>query len=169
MNLKLKNLALGIVLAGVFAGAASSQTPSGRRGEDPLSKSIREKLTEMRIDEEKEEYRELTERCEEAARLSEEIHESFTVNKKMTPKDREKLSQVEDLSKRIRKDLRAGKDKSKQKPPGSTAAAVKYLLESTAVLFEEIKNNSRHSVSVAAIQTSNKILKLVRFLKIRKD
>ncbi len=169
MRFELRDLGLTLFIISVCAITGFGQTSSGRQRETPLSKTIREKLIEMRIDEEKAEYQQLLERCEEAAKLSEEIHESYAVNKKMTSIDRKKLLQVEDLSKKIRKDLRTGKDKSTEKPPASIGAAVKFLQESTSMLFEEIKNNTRHSVSVAAIQSSNKILKLVKFLKIKKE
>jgi hypothetical protein len=46
--------------------------------------------------------------------------------------------------------------------------AFKVLQSNTVQLFDEIKKSTRYSVSVVAIQTSNMLLKLVKFIRFGK-
>ena len=80
---------------------------------------------------------------------------------------------------KIRKELGAEDDDASAKDPAAptveaepkpsnTEEAFSYLKSTTIKLVDELKKTTRFSVSVVAIQSSNTILKLVRFLRIRK-
>lgn len=136
------------------------------RGED-YPEQIREKLTELCIKEAKEDFQQLLDRGEEIATLTDELEISFAKNNGFTSVDREKIERVENLLKKIRKDLQADDDDDdeKESKPQSLIEAVHTLKEKTSDLFEELKKTSRYSISAVAIQSSNTILKLVRFIK----
>jgi hypothetical protein len=55
-----------------------------------------------------------------------------------------------------------GEDETKL---SSVADAVKILQEKTGSVLKEVKKMTRHSISVAAIQTSNAVLKVIRFIR----
>lgn len=137
---------------------------------EPLPKQVRERLMKLCIEENKKDFNKLIERSEQVAKLSEEIQTSYSENNKLSLEDREKLAEVEGLLKKIRKELRAKKDNKKDKEdiPESTLQALKDLKEKTTKLLGEIKKTTRHSVSAAAIQSSNAVLKIVKFLRFRK-
>lgn len=145
-----------------------AQDASGRRNQ-PLPDSIKEKMLEMKIKNEKEDFEQLIARSEEVVKLTEEIEVSYNEHNKLTNDDKEKLSKVDDLLEKIRKELRADKDKEKVKPPKSILSAIQSLREDTVTLLDEIKKTSRHSISVVAIQSTNAVLKLVKFLRFGKD
>jgi DNA-directed RNA polymerase specialized sigma subunit len=136
------------------------------RGED-YPEQIREKLTELCIKEAKDDFQQLLDRGQEIAKLTDELEISFAKNKGFTSVDREKIERVENLLKKIRKDLQADDDDNdeKESKPQSLIEAVRNLKEKTSDLFEELKKTSRYSISAVAIQSSNTILKLVRFIK----
>ena len=80
---------------------------------------------------------------------------------------------------KIRKELGAeGDDQPVVKDPAAPAEgepkpsnmeeAFNYLKSSTVKLVDELKKTTRFSVSVVAIQSSNTVLKLVRFLRFKK-
>ncbi|MCB1022905.1 MAG: hypothetical protein KDB79_00845 [Acidobacteria bacterium] len=159
---------LPFFIIAVFCIGFSARETFGQRDE-PLPDSIREKMIEMEIEDQKEDFQELVARSEEVVKLTGEIEVSYNENKKLTADDREKLSRVEDLLEKIRKELRARKDKEKIKPPKSMTSAVQSLREDTIKLLEEIKKTSRYSISVVAIQSTNAVLKIVEFLRFGKD
>ena len=154
-------------LCAVLAASVEAQVRRGGSPNDPMAKSIRDKMVEMRIKEEKKEFDRLVKRSEEAAKLSEEIQTSFSKNKRLTSADKKKLARLESLMKKIRRELRAGKSEEKRAPV-SKYLAVKRLQESTSTLFSAIKKTTRHSISVVAIETSHTVLKLVKFLRFGK-
>ncbi|MGI8668602.1 MAG: hypothetical protein ACR2J3_02010 [Aridibacter sp.] len=168
------NLILLFILLSVFSVCVNAQVNNcsniGENKADPYPEQIREKLTELCIKEAKEDFQELLVRGEEIAKLTDELETSFTKNNGFSSDDREKIEKVEDLLKKIRKDLRADDDDDdddkKEAKPKSLIEAVKTLKEKTADLFEELKKTSRYSISAVAIQSSNIVLKLVRFIKI---
>ena len=52
--------------------------------------------------------------------------------------------------------------------PSNLEEGFKYLQSTTTKLVDELKKTTRFSISVVAIQTSNNVLKLVRFLRLKK-
>ena len=169
MKLNLFKICLISVLISLFAIASSGQN-SGRRNNEPLPKKLRERLHKLKIEEEKKEFQKLLDRSEEVAALSKEIHTSFEENKKFTSKDSAKLKRVEKLLKKIRRELKAGKavDDDDKEKLNSISEALKSLQENTSKLFNEVKKTTRHSVSAVAIQSSNTVLKVLKFLRLKK-
>lgn len=142
----------------------------GENPRDPYPKQIKEKLTEMCIEKAKKDFQELLDRGEEISKLTEEIEDSYAKNKGFSKADKEKLERVEELIKKIRKDLRADDDNDddeKSAKPQTVLETVKTLKEKTFDLFEELKKTSRYSISAVAIQSSNSIMKIVRFLRFK--
>ncbi len=167
------NLIFLFILLSVFSICVNAQVNNcsniGESKSDPYPEQIREKLTELCIKEAKKDFQELLDRGEEIAKLTDELETSFTKNNGFSTEDREKIEKVEDLLKKIRKDLRADNDDDddkKEARPKSLVEAVKTLKEKTSDLFEALKKTSRYSISAVAIQSSNAVLKLVRFIKI---
>jgi len=154
----------------LFVCSADAQIFQDRNREQPLPDSIKERLVKLKIDEEKKDHDKLLKQSEEVAMLSEQIQISYTKNKVLTSKDQEKLDRVEDLLKDIRKELRAGKDDKKDKKEKLTSLndAISNLQQNTVKLYEEVKKTTRHSISVVAIQSSNTVLKLVKFIRFKK-
>lgn len=134
---------------------------------EPLSKHVKERMIELCIEENKKDFEELVARSEEVARLSEEIENSYRVNNSLSKDDKEKLERVEDLLSKIRKELRADydEDEESKKAPQSVVEAISMLQENTSKLLDEIKKTTRHSISAIAIQSSNTVLKVVKFLR----
>lgn len=142
-----------------------ASTPDGRpRREDP-PKGIKETLKKHEIERMKKEYEELLKNGEQAFQLSEEIEKSFEQNQRLSAKDKEKLNQLEKLLKKIRNKLGGDDDKEEEKL-SSFQTAIKSLKETAADLLEELKKTSRYSISAIAIQSSNSLLKIVRFIKL---
>ena len=159
-----------LILAGSFCAFAQiEQCPyidnPGRR--EPLSDHIKERMIELCIEDNKKEFEKLVARSEEAARLSEELEKSFNEQNSLTKEDREKLERVEDLLGKIRKELRADKDEGDDdnKMPETVMEGLKQLQENTGKLLNEIKKTTRHSISAVAVQSSNTVLKLIKFLR----
>ncbi len=138
---------------------------------EPMPENVRERMIKLCIEENKKEFKRLVTRSEQVAKLSEEIETSYSENKKLSSDDRKKLKKVEKLLKKIRKELRANNDKGdddEDEKPSSTLHAIKDLQKTTTKLLNEIKKTTRHTISAAAIQSSNAVFKLVKFLRFRK-
>jgi hypothetical protein len=159
-----------------FASVAVSaqfdaSTPSGRpRQEEDLPKSIKENLAKGRIDQEKKDYEELLERGDEALKLTEALEKSFATNKQLSTEDYKKLERLEKLVKKIRTDLGGDEDEAnnEEKNLSTVENAFKALQENTVKLVAELKKSTRHTISVIAIESSNMLLKVVKFLRFRK-
>ncbi len=148
-----------------------------RRGEpEPeLPKTIQENLVKLQIKQSVKEHEELLERGDEALLLTEKIDYSLEKNGKFTSADFENLERLEKVVIKIRKELGGDSDgeadeklsKEFAKNPDLTNA-FQYLRSSTEKLVTELKKTSRHSISAVAIQTSNTVIKIARFLRLRK-
>jgi len=172
-------LAGGISCFGQAADNKSSFVlKPGESEDDDKPKSFQETMVKLRIEKEKKDYDEMINRGETALRLSEELERAYTNNGKLTQNEVAKLETVEKLVKKIRNELGGddeGEDKESKGPPNEFTAseskltpgdAIKSFRETTVRLFEELKKTTRFTVSAAAIQTSNAVLKLARFLRI---
>ncbi len=137
---------------------------NGRPRNEELPKSVKETIAKGRIDREKKDYEELIMRGEEAAQLSEELEQSYSKNNQLTSDDQKKLERLEKTLKKIRSEL-GGDDDDDEGSPASTQTALKRLQNYTLNLVEELKKTTRYSISASAIETSNAILKLVRFIR----
>ncbi len=133
---------------------------------EPLSKQMKERMVELCIEETKKDFDRMLERTEELAKLTDEIEESFKGTNRLTKEDREKLEKAEDLLEKIRKELNADDDDDDDKDkPKDAVEAVQLLQETTYKLLDEIKKTSRYSISAVAIQSSNTVMRLVKFLR----
>lgn len=165
-----------VVLAGVttsYAQSAEDRTSSllGRPGEDERErpKSLKESLEKMRIEQEKKEYNQMLARGEEALKLSEQLEKAFAQNGKLTETDQARIANIEKLAKKIRSELGGndeGDNEAQERKSLSAAEAVKSLRSMTVSLYDELKKTSRFSISAAAIESTNALLKITRFLRI---
>lgn len=157
---------------------ASDPFPGNSRRGDPepeMPKAISENLAKLQIKQSVKEHEELLERGDEALLLTEKIDYSLEKNGKFTSTDFQNLERLEKVVVKIRKELGGDSDgeadeklaKEISKSPDLTDA-FKYLRSSTETLVAELKKTSRHSISVVAIQASNSVIKVARFLRLRK-
>lgn len=165
-------ISLGAIFVFVAVGQDLENCAYIRRlpGQEPLPDNIRERMMTLCIEEHKKEFQELIDRSEEVAKLTVEIDDSFQQNKKLSKDDKKKLKEIENLLKKIRKEMRADDDDDDddKEKPASTLEAIKELKVNTSNLLDEIKKTTRYSISAAAIQSSNSVLKIVRFLRFGK-
>ncbi len=116
----------------------------------------------------------MLERGDTALQLSLEIERSFTAQGYLTDTDRDKLQTVEKTAKKIRGELGGNdNDESIREILGpaagsNVAGAVSSLKAAATELCEELKKTSRFSISAAAIETSNSVIKIANFLRARK-
>ena len=154
----------------------NAQSDASNRGGSPqkedLPTGIKESLAKQRIERDKKDFAELLARGEEAVKLSNELEKSFTQNNQLSSTDQKKLDRLEKIVKKIRNELGAdGDDKSVElnEKPLSIINALKALQNNTVKLVDELKKTTRYSVSVIAVESSNFLLRVVRFLRIGKD
>ncbi|MGD9563945.1 MAG: hypothetical protein AB7F88_17830 [Pyrinomonadaceae bacterium] len=166
-----------------LAAGISAQTESrdpfdmGPPNEKQQPKAVREFIAKKRAEKSKKEHDELLRRGEELLALTGQLEEAFERNKQLTRDDQAKLDSVEELVERIRKSLGGdgdGADKpdedqlEKPRQPGTEHEAMTDLKQMAVKLVDELKKTSRFTISVLAIQSSNNVLKIVRFLRLKK-
>ena len=157
-----------LVLAGV--SLASAQTERNPQPKLDLPESMKENLAKRRIKDEEEEYQKLIKSSEEAVKISEELSKSYEENNKFSNEDQKKLEKLEKVVKKIRRDLGAEDDKEDEVNKPSTLINTLYTIkEKTSKLLIELKKTSRYSISVIAVESSNIVFKLVRFLRFSKN
>jgi hypothetical protein len=163
-----------LLLAGIgaFGQDAAQRTPGDRTDQqDDQPRTVRETMVKMRIDEEKKEYNEMLDRSKQAQKLSEELERDFAAKNELTKDDYDRLANLEKLVKKIRGTLGAegsdlgDSDDDEDAIPKNPADAMKALGSFTSKLVDELSKTSRFSVSVAAIQSTNAVLKVCRFLR----
>lgn len=174
-----------ILIVSVFAFCAAfnvvhAQTnPASNVEQEDFPKGIKESLAKSRIEREKKDFEQLLQRGEEAAKLGDELGKSFAENKSLSAEDKSKLERLEKISKKIREELGGSSSSSNDdnaQADDKTAAfdesratslpdAVNKLKNLSAKLAEELKKTSRYTVSAVAIQSSNAVLKIVRFIR----
>ena len=162
---------LGCAVA--VAQSADNKNPlyprSGDKDDQPSN--VREMLEKMRIDKEKKDYDAMLDRGQQALDLTNQLEKSIDLDQKFTDKDREKLVSLEKLVKKIRSELGGGEDEDgvadqvKDAKPSTFAEGFKMLRDTTVNLVVELKKTTRFSISAAAIQTSNSVLRMTRFLR----
>ncbi len=151
----------------------SAETRNGQPSEkEELPKSIKESLAKQRIEKEQEDYNEMIERGEEALKISEQLSVSYDKNKSFSKSDFEKLDRLEKLLKKIRKELGGddgdSEDENENKP-SNLGDAVTNLRKNTINLFDELQKTTRYSISAIAIQSSNTVLNIVKFMRFWKN
>ena len=176
-----------IIFAVLFTGSAVvvfSQMPElpdattrGRRDRRPdMPLGLKEMLAKQKAEREKKDHDAMLARGDEALRLTKQLESSFAANKEISQQDKSRLESLEKVVAKIRKEL-GGEDgdgdaatlPSVEEPkPSNLEEAFQYLQSTTVKLVDELKKTTRFSISAVAIQSSNTVLKLVRFLRIRK-
>ena len=154
------------------ASAQFDTTRDGRPRPEETPQNIKETLAKQRIEQEKKEYEELLSRSEEAVKLSEDLEKTFAKSKEISSETIKKLEKLEKLVKKIRDDLGGDDDEKgevdEEEKPTSVENAFKKLQEGAVKLYDEVKRSSRYTISAIAIQSSNAVLKIVRFLRFGK-
>ena len=170
-------LIIGLLL--LVAVTASAQTaandpwPGDRRRPDEESEFIKKMLAKQQTEREKREYAELIERGETALKMSEQLEEAFATKDQLSDEDLKRLEQFEKIIGKIRDDLGGDDDGETsiaikdEKPPKDVREGFLYLKQSTEELLSEIKKSTRFSVSVVAIESSNALIRLARFLRLK--
>lgn len=137
---------------------------------DERAPTISDTMSRLQIERRAKEHRQMVDRSEEAMKLAAEIERSYDQNGRLGRDEISKLNEIEKLVRRVRSDLGAGDDKDESEIAElnslSPGEIVKNLAETTSRLFEELKKTTRHSISAAAISTSNTALRVARFLKL---
>lgn len=180
MSAKLCPILLILFAALIGAGGASAQptfpdasTPNGRsKPQEEMPKGIKETLFKKKLEQEKKEFAELLARGEEAAKISEEIKLSFDKNSDLTGEDRKKLDRLEKLVKKIRDDLGGEDDENEaveKERPKDLVNALIAVQENASNLLSALKKTSRLTISAVAIESSNAVLKLVKFIRFSRN
>lgn len=162
--------------AAVSASAQSSSPapwpfPDSERRRDEESRFIKEMLTKQQSEREKKEYQAMLERGEKALDLASDLEKSASEGRKLSADEQKRLNDLEELISEIRDDL-GGDDDLDKEPlpkklrPRGVCEGFSALKSSTESLVEELKKSTRYSISIVAIETSNDLIKLVRFLKL---
>lgn len=174
---KLSQLTFFFLVLMFGALCASAQVLPDPAGRDPrtgkpeeLPTSLKENIQKGRIEEEKKEYEEMIKRGEEAARLSEELSKSFEQKQTLSAEDVKKLARLEKLLKKIRDDL-GGEDDNENEAskPSSLTNALKAVQENASNLLTALKKTTRLTISAVAIESTNTLLKLVKFIRFYKN
>jgi len=149
-------------------------SPMGRQNDDKdLPQSVKETRSKMRIEKEKKDHDEMLDRADEVRRLSERLERSFAHNGRLSGDDLTALETVEKNAKKIRSELGGSDDDEKLDAilrGGQNAPLVDVIgtLKSAAIsLSDQVKETSRFSISASAIQSSNAVLTVARFLRIK--
>jgi hypothetical protein len=180
-----KFLFLAAVLAvATVAGYAQSDLPDastssrgGRRTTD-APKDLKAMLAKQRAERDKKDHKQMLERGEQALRLASQLERSFEETKDLSPEDKARLADLQEVVEKIRKELGGDDDtgaddvefmKPVDEPrPSTMEEGFKYLQTTTVKLVDELKKTTRFTISAIAIQTSNNVIRLVKFLRLRK-
>ncbi len=179
MLIKISTICQLTFLVLIFAACAFSQVDASNQ---PLNKSnqkedlpsnIKETLAKQRIAREKKDYNELLDRSQEALKISDELEKSFANSNQLSSEDTKKLDRLEKLLKKIRSELGGDSDGEQdemvvKETPSTLGSAFQTLQTNASQLFDEIKKQTRYSVSVVSIQTSNALLRIVKFIRFGK-
>ena len=164
-------LSVSLTINGVIVAQEAAQSRSGETSKEDYPKGIQESLVKQRIDREKKDFAEMLARGEEAVKLGGELEKSFLQNNQLSTDDRKKLDRLEKLVKKIRSELGGGDDEETvviDDKPLSMQNAFQALQNTSIKLAGELKKTTRHTISVVAVESSNLLLKVVRFLRFDK-
>lgn len=171
--MRFKFLHLIFVIAFASLPAFGQIDPRTGEEKEEMPKGIKESLAKQRIEREKKDFAELLSRGEEAVKISDELEKSFSKTNQLSGEDRKKLDRLEKIVKKIRNEIGAGDDGDSNieadKKPTDVLNAIKTLQSGTVKLVDELKKSSRYSVSVVAVESSNLLLKVVKFLRLGKN
>ena len=146
------------------------RSPDRITNSDPVdTRVIQEALEKKKRDAAEKDHQEMLERGEQALKLSEELEASFSRGSALNDRDRQKLGDLEKLLFKIRKTMGGDDDKEKSdEQPSDVVGAFKFLQNNVVKLVDELNKTSRFTISAAAIQTSNSLIRVVRFLRLKR-
>ncbi len=153
-----------ILFLAIGCFSAQAQIPAHPQ-EDNLSKSMKEMLAKGEIERKQEDFEELVARTEQALKISQEIEKSFSHKQQISSTDQKKLKELEKLIKKIRSELGADGDDDDEQVPDSKKTVVEKLKDASLNLLDEVKQTTKYTISATAIETSNSILRFVKFLR----
>ena len=161
---------LGVLLAGTAVSAQVDPFNRDRQREED-AKIVKEMLAKAQSEREKKDHEELLERADTALALSDELEKVLEQGQHLTADDK-RLVELEKVVKKIRDDLGGDDDEDEEayvndERPKDVKDAFLALRRSTLRMVDEVKKTTRFSISVAAIRSSNNVLKLVRFLRFK--
>jgi DNA repair exonuclease SbcCD ATPase subunit len=135
---------------------------------EPLMDELKMKAC---IKQQQKEYRELLDNGEEAVKLSGELEKAVDKTAALATDDQKKLDRLEKLFKKIRNSLGGEEDEptAEEEKPLSVKSAIQKLNEKASGLLDELKKSTRYSISVVAIQSSNAVIRLVRYIRFNKN
>jgi hypothetical protein len=145
------------------------------KGDDLCEKTGEPMMDELRmkacIKQQQKEYRELLDNGEEAVKISGELEKAVDKTEALAADDQKKLDRLEKLFKKIRNSLGGDDDEpgADEEKPLSVKSAIQKLNEKAAGLLDELKKSTRYSISVIAIQSSNVVIRLVRYIRFNKN
>jgi len=175
-------LLTAVLLAACISATAQSDASMGspsdrKKPNEHETKTLNEMLMKQRLIKEKKDHEEMLKRGDEALVLSRQLENAFEQTKNVTDQDKRKLAELERIVTKIRKEL-GGDDiddeeenvqsTAEEARPSTLKEAFTFLQSTTVKLVDELKKTSRFSISAVAIQSSNTVLKLVRFLRLRR-
>lgn len=176
---------LFLTAASVFGQNGDGTTPLFPRGNerDERPKSIREQLKKLQIEKDKKDHAAMLVRGDEALKISEELEVKANSNARLDAKDKEKLESLEKILKKIRSELGGDDDDDAESTPQAVSAkpnvaeatpntrpkdvvdGIKSLRSATVKLVDELQKTTRFTISAAAIQTTNAVLRITRVLR----
>ena len=165
---------IGLVVAviGVSVSSAQQRDPFSRdphREEE--ARIVKEMLSKQQTEREKKEHEELLKRADSVLDLSSQLENAFDASPTLSAADAKKLMELEKVVRKIRDELGGDDDETEEEKveerPRDVREAFAALRKSAVNLVEEVKKTTRFSISAAAIQSSNAVLRLVRFLRFR--
>src|SRR5688572_12770889 len=165
------------VVAAQVETLPKSKLTAKEERDDRTPPSVAEMVEKQRILRQKKEHGEMLKRGEEALKLSEQLEESFNNGAGFSSHDLQKLEALEKVVDKIRDELGGDDDDDKEMLEDSTGpennarrdvvSAFKFLRDSTMKLVDELKKSSRFSISVAAVESSNAVIRIARFLRLK--
>ena len=127
-------------------------------------------LSKRQAIERQKDFDEMIKRSEEALSLSEKLEKSMLANNEVTAKDASDLKSLEKIVSKILNEMGGDDDdgeNEKLDTPSNFQDAVKFLRDATVELADELHKTTRFTISVAAIQTSNAVLRVIKFLRFK--
>jgi len=160
------------VVGALFAFGQTDPFFRGDPRREEEAKVIKEMLAKQQSERDKKEHEELLKRADTALEISDELEKAFEDDgHRLTPSEEKKLAELEKVVKKIRDDLGGDDEEPDAEKPDSGPKDVKdaflALRKSTLQLVDEVKKTTRFSISAIAVESSNTVLRLVRFLRFR--
>ncbi len=168
--------ALSVCASAQIVGADDKPLFS-KHNDENRPKGFNEGLEKMRIEKEKKDHEEMISRGDDAVKLGEELQASFAKAGTLSKDDFDKIGKLEKLVKKIRDELGGDDDNSNSDDPDDAVqdtpvpstlpAAVDALKTKTDELSDLLKQTTRFTISAAAIQATNNVLKITKVLRTR--